>query len=405
MSPYPPGVERTMRAFYHSLRESDRRRYAAVEAAKLGHGGLEYIAKVLGIDPKTIRHGQRDLEDLPAGPGSRVRRPGGGRKRRLDQDPDITTNFHKVLLDRTAGSPTAESLIWTNLTKIEIVDGMRECGSFVSVHIVSQLLDQEGFHERKALRMEPLSRHPDRDRQFQEIGRLKSEYLGSPDPLLSMDLKARERLGNFFRNGTLQTRQTIRVFDHDFDEFAEGVVLPHGLYDLKLNRGYIHLGTSHDTSEFACDCLKDWWDRFGNLLYPQATSLLLLCDGGGSNPADTDRSQQHLFRADLQRLANDLGLEIRVAHYPPYASKFNPIEHRLFPHLTRACKGVILHHAELVAELMSKATTRTGLTVQVDILDKVYQLGRKVNETAKKAVRLLRDAILPRWNYRILPNV
>jgi hypothetical protein len=155
MSPYPPGVERTMRAFYHSLRESDRRRYAAVEAAKLGHGGLEYIAQVLGVDPKTIRHGQRDLEDLPAGPASRARRPGGGRKRRLDQDPDITTNFHKVLLDRTAGSPTAESLIWTNLTQIEIVDGMRECGSFVSVHIVGQLVDQEGFHERKALRMEP----------------------------------------------------------------------------------------------------------------------------------------------------------------------------------------------------------------------------------------------------------
>ena len=405
MSPYPPGVERTMRAFYHSLRESDRRRYAAVEAAKLGHGGLEYIAKVLGVDPKTIRHGQRDLEDLPVGPASRARRPGGGRKRRLDQDPDITTNLHKVLLDRTAGSPTAESLIWTNLTKIEIVDGMRECGSFVSVHIVSQLLDQEGFHQRKALRMEPLSRHPDRDRPFQEIGRLRREYLDSPDPLLSMDLKARERLGNFFRTGTLQTRQTIRVFDHDFDEFAEGIVLPHGLYDLKLNRGYIHLGTSHDTSEFACDCVKDWWDRFGNGLYPQATSLLLLCDGGGSNPADNDRSQQHLFRADLQRLANDLGLEIRVAHYPPYASKFNPIEHRLFPHLTRVCRGVILHNTELVAELMRKATTRTGLTVQVDIRDKVYQLGRKVSETAKNAVRLLRDAILPRWNYRILPNV
>ncbi len=180
MSPYSPDVERTMRAFYHSLRENDRRRYAAVEAAKLGHGGVEYIAKVLGVDPKTIRHGQRDLEDLPAEPAPQVRQPGGGRRRRLDQDPEITNNFHKVLLDRTAGSPTAESLIWTNLTKIEIAGGMRECGSFVSVHIVSQLLDQEGFHERKALRMEPLSRHPERDHQFQTIGRLKGEYLDSP---------------------------------------------------------------------------------------------------------------------------------------------------------------------------------------------------------------------------------
>jgi len=405
MTPYPPDVERTMRAFYHSLRENDRRRYAAVEAAKLGHGGVEYIAQVLGIDPKTIRRGRRDLEDLPAEPAARVRRPGGGRKRRLDEDPDITAHFREVLLERTAGSPTAESLIWTNLTKVEIVDAMRECGSFVSVHIVGQLLDRGGFHERKALRMTSLSRHPDRDRQFLEIGRLKGEYLDSPDPVLSMDLKSRERLGNFFRDGTLRTRQTIRVFDHDLDEFAEGVVLPHGLYDLKENRGYIHLGTSHDTSEFACDCVRDWWDRFGAALYPRATSLLLLCDGGGSNPADNDRYHQHLFRADLQRLADGSGLEIRVAHYPPYASKYNPIEHRLFPHLTRVCKGVILHNIELVAELMRKATTRTGLTVQVDILDRVYRLGRKVSEAAKNAVNLLRDEILPRWNYRILPNV
>jgi Rhodopirellula transposase DDE domain len=405
MTPYPPDIERTMRAFYHSLREQDRRRYAAVEAAKLGHGGVEYIAKVLGIDPKTIRRGQCDLKDLPAEPLPQVRQPGGGRKRRLDQDPDLTANFTAVLLERTAGSPTAESLIWTNLTKTEIVDAMRECGSFVSVHIVSQLLDQQGFHERKAQRMESLDRHPDRDGQFQTISRLKGEYLDSPNPILSMDLKSRERLGNFFRDGMLYTRQTIRVFDHDLDEFAEGIVLPHGLYDLKLNHGYIHLGTSHGTSEFACDCVKDWWNRFGSTLYPQATSLLLLCDGGGCNPADNDRYQQHLFRAELQRLANDLELEIRLAHYPPYASKFNPIEHRLFPHLTRVCKGVILHHVGLVAELMRKATTRTGLMVEVDILDKVYELGRKVAETAKNAVRLVRDDILPRWNYRILPNV
>jgi hypothetical protein len=164
------------------------------------------------------------------------------------------------------------------------------------------------------------------------------------------------------------------------------------------------LGTSHDTSEFACDCLRDWWARFGSTIYPDAQSLLLLCDGGGSNPADTDACQFQLFRTDVQRLANDLSLEIRVAHYPPYASKYNPIEHRLFPHLTRACKGVIFHSIELVAELMRKAKTRTGLTVVVEILDKVYQIGRKVSEAVKDAVNLVRDTVLPRWNYRILPN-
>jgi hypothetical protein len=195
------------------------------------------------------------------------------------------------------------------------------------------------------------------------------------------------------------------VFDHDFAEFAQGVVLPHGIYDLKQNRGYIHLGTSHDTSEFACDCLKDWWVRFGRVAYPEAKSLLLLCDGGGSNPADNDNGQAHLFRTDLQQLVNVLGLEIRMAHYPPYASKYNPIEHRLFPHLTRVCRGMILHSVDLVAELMRKAKTRTGLSVVVDLLDKVYETGRKVGQATKDAVNLVRDTVLPRWNYRILPNV
>lgn len=405
MIPYPPHIERSMRSFYRSLRENDRRVYAAVEAAKLGHGGVEYIAAVLGIDPKTIRRGQRDLDDLPDRPGPRIRKPGGGPKRKLDENPQIADDFQKVLIDHTAGSPTCESLIWTNLTKTEIVDLMQECGNYISVHIVDQLLDQYDFHERKALRMKPLGHHPDRNSQFETISRLKRVYLDSADPILSIDLKSRELLGNFFRSGTLFTRETIRVFDHDFAEFAQGVVLPHGIYDLKQNRGYVHLGTSHDTSEFACDCLKDWWERFGRTAYPEARSLMLLCDGGGSNPADTDRGQKQLFRTDVQRLANDLGMEIRVAHYPPYTSKYNPIEHRLFPHLTRVCKGVIFHNVELVAELMRKARTRMGLSVVVDIIDKVYETGRKVGQVTKDAVNLVRDTLLPRWNYRILPNV
>jgi hypothetical protein len=405
MAPYPHSLEQAMRSFAQSLRENDRRRYAAIEAAKLGHGGIEYISSVLDIDPKTIHQGQRDVENLPDQPTLRVRKTGGGRKRRLEQDPKIDEDFQKVLANQTAGSPTQESLIWTNLTKTEIVDLMEDCGTYVSVHIVDQLLDQHGYHERKALRMEPLSHHPDRNSQFEVIARLKHEYLDSANPILSIDLKSRELLRNFFRAGELFTRETIRVFDHDFAEFAQGVVLPHGIYDLKQNRGYIHLGTSHDTGEFACDSLKDWWERFGRVAYPEAKSLMLLCDGGGSNPADTERSQAHLFRTDVQGLANALGMEIRMAHYPPYASKYNPIEHRLFPHLTRVCRGVIFHDVGLVAELMRKAKTRTGLSVVVDIVDKFYEIGRKVGKATKDAVNLVRDSVLPRWNYRILPNL
>lgn len=405
MTPYPAEVERAMKAFFSSLRENDRRRYAAIEAVKLGHGGTEYVAHLLGIDPKTIREGRRELEGLPPTPQARVRRKGGGRKRRIASDPQVEDDFRAVLHDHTAGSPTDEDLIWTDLTAREIAGRMGERGRTVSVHIVEQLLDEHRYHRRKALRMRRMGDHPDRDRQFEVIARLKREYLDSPDPILSMDLKSRELIGNYFRAGALFSRATIRAWDHDFPELADGVVLPHGLYDLKLNRGYVHLGTSHDTSEFACDCLHDWWTRFGRDLYPGATSLLLLCDGGGSNPADTERSEAHLFKADLQRLVDRWGLEVRVAHYPPYASKYNPIEHRLFPHLTRVCRGVIFHSVALVAGLMAKARTKTGLSVVVDVVDKVYQTGREIADAAWKAVRIARDAVLPRWNYRILPNV
>jgi hypothetical protein len=177
------------------------------------------------------------------------------------------------------------------------------------------------------------------------------------------------------------------------------VVIPHGIYDLQRNHGYGTLGTSHDTSEFACDCLRQWWQTYGRQRYAEADSLLLLCDGGGSNSART-----YLFKADLEKLVQDIGVEIRVAHYPPYTSKYNPIEHRLFPHLTRACQGMIFTGVELVRDLMAKTTTKTGLEVDVNILDKVYATGRKVAAHVKERMRVIFDAELPQWNYRIPPG-
>lgn len=176
------------------------------------------------------------------------------------------------------------------------------------------------------------------------------------------------------------------------------MAIPHGLYDRTRNHGFVTLGTSHDTSAFACDSLRWWWQTYGQHDYPDATSLLLLCDGGGSN-----RSNTYLFKLDLEQFAQETGLTVRVAHYPPYTSKYNPIEHRLFPHLTRACQGVILQSVELVQELMAKATTSTGLRVTVNLLKKVYQTGRQVAADVKERIRIIRDDVLPNWNYRILP--
>jgi len=167
---------------------------------------------------------------------------------------------------------------------------------------------------------------------------------------------------------------------------------------LKHNSGYINLGTSHDTSQFACDSLRNWWDNQGRSRYPEATALLILCDGGGSNS-----SRHYIFKEDLLKLANELGLDIRIAHFPPYCSKYNPIEHRLFPHVTRACQGVIFENIELVKELISQTSTTTGLTVTVEIIDKVYQLKRKVADGFKDTMRIVFDKVLPQWNYTASP--
>jgi len=206
-------------------------------------------------------------------------------------------------------------------------------------------------------------------------------------------------IGLLYRAGHLYTQQEVQVFDHDWPSLAEGIAIPHGLYDLNLNIGYVQIGTSHDTGEFACDSIRYWWEHYGSTQYPGASSILLLCDGGGSNS-----SRHYLFKQDLQELANEVGIEIRIAHYPPYASKYNPIEHRLFPHLTRVCEGVIFETVEVVKDLMEKAKTKTGLKVFATVLDKAYKTGRKVTEGFKETMEIVFDDYLPQWNYTAKPQ-
>jgi Rhodopirellula transposase DDE domain len=289
-------------------------------------------------------------------------------------------------------------LRWTNLSLQDIVERLHHAGIAVSKRIVEQLLDAHDFHRRQQFKSLPLGHFAQRDAQFEYIARLKREYLAAGWPVLSLDTKKRELIGPFYRYGWLYSQVRQRVYDHDFPRFADGVVIPHGIFDLRYNRGYVHLGTSHDTSAFACDCLGRWWEGHGQLLYPRTEEILLLCDGGGSNSART-----YLFKADLQTLANRIGRTFRVLHYPPYCSKWNPIEHRLFPHLSRACRGMVLSSVELVKQLLERAGTRTGLQVVVEIVRTVYATGRQVSEEVKESLNLHRDEFLPQLNYRIKP--
>ncbi|MBN1122375.1 MAG: ISAzo13 family transposase [Anaerolineae bacterium] len=185
------------------------------------------------------------------------------------------------------------------------------------------------------------------------------------------------------------------TYDHDFTSFAEGRVIPHAIYDLQLNTGFINLGISHDTSEFACDSLRQWWYTRGRYDYPQATSILILCDSGGSNSC-----RHYIFKQDLQQLADELGLKIREAHYLPYCSKYNSIEHRLFPHITRACQSVVFSRLDTVKELMARTKTKQGLSVIVNVIDKAYSTGRKATDHFMHNMPIIFDDFLPQWNYR-----
>ena len=292
----------------------------------------------------------------------------------------------------------APGVRWTNLSLRDIAAELGRRRFRVSTSVVTQLLRKHRLGRRKAQKRRPGGRHPNQDRQFQRIAALRTSYRATRNPILSVDTKKKELLGDLFRAGRAYTTRTLETADHDFPSSATGVVFPHGIYDTERNRGHINLGVSHDTSRFAADSLESWWRAYGKPAYPDATSILLLCDGGGSNAAS-----RYVFKHALETLASRIGVEIRVAHYPPYCSKYNPIEHRMFPHVTKACQGIVFYSTEMVVRAMSRARTRTGLTTTVAVIEGEYPTGEKAPPGYKKTMGIVFDDDLPKWNYRAVP--
>jgi transposase len=399
---YTPEIEETMRRFYNSLNEKDRRHYAGVEALRFGHGGRSYIASVLGCSRNTVSRGAIEVSGMSKQEvGHRIRKPGGGRKAyTVVWGAKLDEKFLEVLRHHTAGDPMDEKVRWTNLTPGEIVEALREDhGIKVSKYVVRKLLRKHNYRRRKAQKRRSLKGDiKDRNAQFENIEKLRAEFTAAGNPIVSMDTKKKEHIGNLYRDGHLYTLRELQTLDHDFPSYAEGVIIPHTIYDLQRNEGYIQLGTSHDTAAFVGDSFRYWWNTYGQLHYPEATAILVLCDSGGSNS-----SRHYIFKQELQALADELGIVIRIAHYPPYCSKYNPVEHRFFPHVTRACQGVIFTSLDLVKELMAKTSTSTGLKAFVHIIDKVYATGRKVAADFQANMRIVFDAFLPQWNYQAIP--
>lgn len=263
-------------------------------------------------------------------------------------------------------------------------------------------MDEQGLRLRKIGKVKCGGVSPNRDTQFRNIAQLIEQYEQDGNPCFSVDTKAKEFQGQLFRKGRVRCSSAFEAFDHDFPSWADGVIIPHGIFDPFRNRGHINIGLSRDTTQFACDSLKWYWNRIGRQCYPNAKSILLLADGGGSNSAS-----KYIFKHDLQAVVNAIGIEVRVAHYPSYCSKYNLIERRFFSHVSRTCTGMLFDTLDRAVELMRKTSTSTGLRTTVNVIKRVYEKGRNATEAIKQTIRetvAFHDS-LPKWNYTIAPQI
>lgn len=303
-----------------------------------------------------------------------------------------------MLKVRVAGDPDEADIVYTNRSSVELAEEATKAGTPVSDKTISAWLDGLKIGFRKMVKTLSGGSSPDREQQFDLIAGHIEDYQSAGNPVFSVDTKSKEFLGHLYRAGRIRTSVPIQAFDHDFPSWADGVVIPHGIYDIGRNAGHINIGLSRDTSRFATDSLRWYWNRIGKQCYPAASSILLLCDCGGSNSAS-----RYLFKHYLQELVASIGIEIRVAHLPSYCSKYNPIERRFFPHIARACSGMLFDSLETVVELMRNASTRTGLRTTVNVIRRFYETGEKATDQIKAALTTTFDALIPKWNYRFPP--
>lgn len=289
---------------------------------------------------------------------------------------------------------------WTYLTIEELIGKLAEENINVSGEIVRQLLKEHKIGRRKIQKKGTMKTVVNRNEQFENIKKIRTEYETQGNPILSMDSKKKEFLGSLYRNGAVLTQQALESYDHDFASLSSGKITPHGLHDIVRNQALINIGVSKDTAEFVLDCLLVWWEQIGKIEYAGKNKLLILCDGGRSNS-----SRHYVFKEAIQKFSNKTGLEVRIAHYPPYCSKYNPIEHRLFPHVTRALSGVLLDTVDTVKTLIQqRAKTKTGLKVVANIIDKIYVTGKKASKEFLENMTTFFDQFLPKWNYYFRPQ-
>jgi len=382
------------------LNERQYRCYLGTTALSLGRGGQALVSRLSGASINTVRKGVNEVSTNPSAQNStQIRKPGGGRKAASEKHPELQKAIEKIIDGQTYGDP--EKIIhWTTQSLMSITKALEdEYGIKVSHTVVAGELDKMGYSKQMNQKMLQVGNaHPDRNAQFEYINETSKEYISEGIPVISIDCKKKENLGNFKNNGQEYRRKKDprKVLDHDFLNKKLGTVAPYGIYDIDKNTGFINLGTSHDTAEFAVNSILQWWLHIGKETYPDAKRLYINCDGGGSNG-----SRIHLWKTQLAEFAEFTGLEVHVSHFPPGTSKWNKIEHRLFCYISKNWAAQPLIDIQTVIDLIGSTTTEQGLKVKCVLDERDYPTGIKVQDEDYERIDIERIDPMPDWNYII----
>jgi len=386
-------------AVERDLNERSRRLLAAAEAKTAGHGGIAAASRATGIARSTIGRGLKDLA-TPGSLSGEVRRPGGGGPTLIEKDPTLLEDLRQLVEPATMGDPM-RPLMWVSKSHAKLAAALRESGHKIADSSVPKLLGLLKYSRQVNRKTLEGSHNPDRNAQFEHINAAVIATQGSGQPVISIDTKKKELIGAFKNGGSDYREQGCpdEVNVHDFVDEDLGKVAPYGVYDVTANAGCVSVGISNDTAQFAVNSIRCWLDVMGRERYPEMNQLMITADGGGSNG-----SRVRLFKIELQKLADETGLTIRVCHYPPGTSKWNKIEHRLFCHITQNWRGKPLTSRETVVELIASTTTKTGLKVRCELDTRDYPKGIKVSDADMAALNIKGDLFHPEWNYTISPK-
>ena len=396
-------IRRKFRMVAVELDERRRRQWAAAEARDAGWGGISLVARATGLSRPTIMAGLKELElssKSRAAVAARVRSPGGGRRMLTQSDPGLLDALEQLIDPATRGDPMSP-LRWTCKSTDKLAEELTRQNHPISDRTVAMLLKQQGYSLQANRKTREGSSHPDRNAQFEYINRQVMAFQRRQQPVISVDTKKKELVGEFKNAGKewQPKGEPEKVGVHDFPDKKWGKAIPYGIYDMICNEGWVSVGIDHDTAEFACASIQRWWNEMGSARFPRASELLITADGGGSNS-----SRNRLWKKSLQGLAEELGITLKVCHFPPGTSKWNKIEHRLFCFITKNWRGRPLTTYEVIVNLIASTTTKTGLIVRAALDSRQYETGIKVTDEELGLLRLTPAKFHGEWNYSIKPK-